>query len=80
MLAAEYVSAHHARIEPFGSLSRLKQQVNSRTREDHRAIMNTMIQLYASARESLEKRAMGFRMSAWDRKLLKYADRFERES
>ena len=39
--------------------------------------MNTMIQLYASARESMEKQAMGFRMSSWDNKLLKYADLFE---
>jgi len=67
----------NGRIEPFGSLSRLKQQVNGKTRKDHRAIMNTMIQLYASARESLEKQSMGFRMSPWDRKLLQYADLFE---
>jgi V/A-type H+-transporting ATPase subunit B len=69
----------NGRIEPFGSLSRLKQQVNSRTREDHRTIMNTMIQLYAGFRETLEKQSMGFRMSAWDRKLLKYGERFEKE-
>lgn len=67
------------RIEPFGSLSRLKQQVNGRTREDHRTIMNSMIQLYAGYRETQEKLSMGFRMSAWDRKLLKYGGRFERE-
>ena len=67
------------RIEPFGSLSRLKQQVNGRTREDHRTVMNTMIQLYASYKETLEKQSMGFRMSAWDRKLLRYGERFEKE-
>ena len=67
------------RIEPFGSLSRLKQQVNGKTREDHRTIMNTMIQLYATYRETLEKQSMGFRMSQWDQKLLKYGSRFERE-
>ena len=67
------------RIEPFGSLSRLKQLVNAKTREDHRTIMNSMIQLYASYRETLEKQAMGFRMSVWDTKLLKYGGRFERE-
>jgi V/A-type H+-transporting ATPase subunit B len=60
------------RIEPFGSLSRLKQQVNGKTRADHRAIMNTMIQLYAGFRETLEKQSMGFRMSPWDLKLLRY--------
>lgn len=65
------------RIEPFGSLSRLKQQVNDKTRSDHRAIMDGMIQLYAQYKESEEKRAMGFRMSPWDRKLLKYGKLFE---
>lgn len=69
----------NGRIEPFGSLSRLKQLVNNRTRDDHRTIMNTMIQLYAGYKETLEKQSMGFRMSAWDRKLLKYGERFERE-
>jgi len=64
-------------IEPFGSLSRLKQQVNGRTRDDHRTIMNTMIQLFANYRETLEKQAMGFQMSAWDKKLLGYGRLFE---
>jgi len=64
-------------IEPFGSLSRLKQQVNGKTRDDHRAIMNACIQLYAQCRESREKRDMGFEMSAWDDKLLKYGQMFE---
>jgi len=65
------------RIEPFGSLSRLKQLVNDKTRDDHRALMNTMIQLYAGYRETLEKRAMGFRMSEWDEQLLRYGEGFE---
>jgi len=67
------------RIEPFGSLSRLKQQVNGDTRDDHRTIMNSMLQLYAGALETVEKQSMGFRMSPWDDKLLKYRDRFEKE-
>ncbi len=66
-------------IEPFGSLSRLKQQVNSKTRSDHRTIMDTMIQLFAGYRETLEKRSMGFQMSAWDKKLLRYGEIFEQE-
>ncbi len=66
-------------IEPFGSLSRLKQLVNGKTRADHRTIMDTMIQLFASYRETLEKQTMGFVMSAWDRKLLHYGRRFEKE-
>ena len=64
-------------IEPFGSLSRLKQQVNGKTRDDHRTIMDTMIQLFASYRETVEKQAMGFQMSNWDKKLLRYGKIFE---
>lgn len=67
----------NGRIEPFGSLSRLKQLINKNTREDHRAIMDGMIQLYAQFKDTEEKRAMGFRMSEWDKKLLKYGKLFE---
>ncbi len=66
-------------IDPFGSLSRLKQQVNGKTRDDHRAIMDGCIQLYSKCRETREKRAMGFEMSEWDMKLIKYGDSFEKE-
>ena len=69
----------NGRIEPFGSLSRLKQLVNKKTRPDHRALMDGMITLYAAYKESLEKKAMGFQMNEWDRKLLKYGARFEQE-
>ena len=65
------------RIEPFGSLSRLKQNVNGKTREDHRALMDNMIKLYASYKDTLEKKSMGFMMSEWDDKLLKYGALFE---
>lgn len=64
-------------IEPFGSLSRLKQMVNGKTREDHRAIMDSLIKLYANYKESLEKRSMGFKMSSWDTKLIQYGTLFE---
>jgi V/A-type H+-transporting ATPase subunit B len=69
----------NGRIEPFGSLSRLKQQVNGKTRADHRALMDGMIKLYSAYKDTLEKRAMGFIMSAWDTKLLKYGEQFERQ-
>ncbi|HJX34230.1 MAG: V-type ATP synthase subunit B [Spirochaetes bacterium RBG_13_51_14] len=69
----------HGRIEPFGSLSRLKQLVNAKTRDDHRALMDGMIKIYASYKETLEKRSMGFKMSAWDEKLLHYGVLFEDE-
>ena len=67
----------NGRIEPFGSLSRLKQQVNKNTREDHRTVMDAMIKLYAQYKETIEKQSMGFKMSAWDQKLLKYGAKFE---
>ena len=64
-------------IEPFGSLSRLKQNVNGKTRDDHRALMDGMIRLYSQYKEALEKKSMGFLMSEWDEKLLKYGELFE---
>lgn len=67
----------NGRIEPFGSLSRLKQFVNGKTRADHRKIMDRMIQLYASYRSTEEKRSMGFRLTDWDHKLVKFGRRFE---
>lgn len=69
----------NGRIEPFGSLSRLKQLVNGKTRDDHRPLMDGMIKLYAANLESVEKKSMGFRMSDWDQKLLKYGSIFEKE-
>ncbi len=68
----------NGRIEPFGSLSRLKQQVNKNTREDHRTIMDAMIKLYSQYKETVEKQSMGFKMSSWDEKLLKYGAAFEK--
>ena len=67
------------RIEPFGSLSRLKQNVNGKTRKDHRALMDAMIRMYSSYKETLEKKNMGFAMTRWDGKLLKYGQLFESE-
>ena len=40
--------------------------------------MDAMIRLYAQYKEALEKQSMGFRMSAWDVKLLKYGASFEK--
>ena len=64
-------------IEPFGSLSRLKQNVNKDTRDDHRALMDGLIKLYSAYKDSLEKKSMGFMMTEWDDKLLKYGQLFE---
>ena len=70
-----YLKGGH--IEPFGSLSRLKQNVNDKTRKDHRALMDAMIRLYSSYKDTVEKKNMGFAMSPWDEKLLKYGELFE---
>ncbi|MFH1090055.1 MAG: V-type ATP synthase subunit B, partial [Pseudomonadota bacterium] len=70
----------HGVIDPFGSLSRLKQNVVSKvTRNDHNDIMNVMIRLYADCREARNKVAMGFKTSKWDETLLAYGQDFERE-
>ena len=53
--------------------------VNSRTRSDHRPLMDAMIKLYSACLESQEKKSMGFRMSEWDQKLLKYGTIFEED-
>jgi V/A-type H+/Na+-transporting ATPase subunit B len=70
----------HGVIDPFGSLSRLKQNVVGKvTRRDHNDIMNTMVRLYADCRESRNKIAMGFKLSRWDETLLAYGQDFERD-
>lgn len=64
-------------INPFGSLSRLKQLVvGTVTREDHGSVMNAMIRLYARAVDTKKKIAMGFERTAEDEKYLKYGDLF----
>ena len=46
---------------------------------DHRALMDAMIRLYSAYKDTLEKKSMGFMMSEWDEKLLKYGTKFEKE-
>lgn len=68
---------HNGMIDPFGSLSRLKQHVIGHvTREDHAQIMNTMIRFYSGARDAQQKQAMAFDLSPFDHKLLKFGDLF----
>ncbi|MBT9448051.1 MAG: V-type ATP synthase subunit B [Desulfobacterales bacterium] len=69
---------HDGMIDPFGSLSRLKQHVIGKvTREDHAQIMNTMIRFYSSAQEAGKKEAMAFELSPFDEKLLKFGRLFK---
>jgi V/A-type H+-transporting ATPase subunit B len=69
---------HNGSIDPFGSLSRLKQLVIGKvTREDHGDIANAMIRLYAESKKAKERRSMGFKLSRWDEKLLHFSQLFE---
>ena len=68
---------HNGVLDPFGSLSRLKQHVIGKvTREDHSQIMNAMIRFYAGARDAAQKQAMAFELSEFDHKLLKFGALF----
>ena len=68
---------HDKMLDPFGSLSRLKQHVIGKvTREDHSQIMNTMIRFYSGANEAEQKQAMAFELSAYDQKLLQFGHLF----
>lgn len=69
----------NGQIDPFSSLSRLKQLVIGHVggREDHGDLANAMIRLYADAKKARELQAMGFRLSAWHEKLLRFSYLFE---
>jgi V/A-type H+-transporting ATPase subunit B len=68
---------HDGMLDPFGSLSRLKQQVIGKvTREDHAAVMNTMIRLFSGAKQAEQKQQMAFELSAMDHKSLKFGELF----
>lgn len=69
---------HGGRIDPFGSLSRLKQQVIGKvTREDHGDVANAQIRLYADSKKASERQSMGFKLSRWDEQLLNFSILFE---
>ena len=68
---------HNGVLDPFGSLSRLKQHVIGKvTREDHSQIMTTMIRFYSEARDAQQKESMAFELSEFDYKLLKFGKLF----
>ncbi len=64
-------------IDPFGSLSRLKQAVNRKTRVDHADLSNAMIRLYDACQKVRQQQSMGFDIGALDRKVLTYGEEFE---
>ncbi|MBQ5411012.1 MAG: V-type ATP synthase subunit B, partial [Bacteroidales bacterium] len=64
-------------IDPFRSLSRLKQRVqNIKTREDHSQVMNAGVRLYADAQNAKTKLENGFDLSDYDHRCLEYAKEY----
>lgn len=66
-------------VDPFGSLSRLKQLVNNKTRNDHSSLMNGMIKLYDICKKVRQQQSMGFEISNFDKKILEYGKDFEKQ-
>jgi len=70
---------HNGVIDPFGSLTRLKQHVMGKvTREDHGQVMNAMVRFYSGAKDAEQKQAMAFELSEYDHKLLKFGRLFRK--
>ncbi|MBR5644758.1 MAG: V-type ATP synthase subunit B [Salinivirgaceae bacterium] len=64
-------------VDPFRSLSRLKQLVQNKvTREDHSAVMNTSVRLYADAANAKTKLENGFDLNDYDVRCLNYAKEY----
>jgi len=67
-------------IDPFRSLSRLKQNViGKKTREDHPQVMNALVRLYADAVDAKTKKENGFDLNEYDERCLAYAKDYARE-
>jgi len=67
-------------IDPFRSLSRLKQLViGKKTREDHPQVMNACIRLFASATEARAKLDNGFDLTPFDKRALDFGSAYVRE-
>jgi V/A-type H+-transporting ATPase subunit B len=64
-------------IDPFRSLSRLKQNVIGKdTRHDHGKVMNAAIMLYAEAANARTKLENGFDLTDFDERALAFAKRY----
>ncbi len=64
-------------VDPFRSLSRLKQLViGKQTREDHAQVMNSAIRLYADAANAKTKLENGFELSQYDERALGFAKEY----
>ncbi len=67
-------------VDPFRSLSRLKQLVIGRkTREDHPQVMNAAVRLYADAANARTKLENGFDLTHYDERTLDFARDYSRD-
>ena len=67
-------------IDPFRSLSRLKQLViGKKTREDHPQVMNAAVRLFSDASGAETKRENGFDLTDYDERALSFAADSSRE-
>lgn len=67
-------------IDPFRSLSRLKQNViGKKTREDHPQVMNALVRLYADAMDAKTKKENGFDLNEYDKRCLDFAKEYSRK-
>ncbi len=61
-------------VDPFRSLSRLKQLVNGKkTRQDHPQVMNAAVRLYSDAANAKTKLENGFDLTDYDERTLAFA-------
>lgn len=67
-------------VDPFRSLSRLKQNVIGKdTREDHAQVMNAAIKLYAEAANAKTKLENGFDLTDFDERALEFAKQYSND-
>jgi V/A-type H+-transporting ATPase subunit B len=67
-------------IDPFRSLSRLKQNViGKKTRADHPQVMNALVRLYADAMDAKTKKENGFDLNEYDKRCLEFAKEYSRQ-
>lgn len=66
-------------IDPFRSLSRLKQLViGKKTREDHGPVMNTAVRLFSDAVNAKTKMDNGFDITDYDQRCIDYAKEYSK--
>ena len=64
-------------IDPFRSLSRLKQLViGKKTREDHPQVMNAAVRLFSDAADAKTKRDNGFDLTDYDTRAMSFARQY----